>query len=102
MTNKSTRITDGTFSVGQVAKLVHFPGGTQKFYEWLRSKKFILKDNFPSQQMVDRGWFKMPKPIIDSENMIVIKAIPRITSRGIVGLEQIVSKEFPICKPCKQ
>ena len=102
MTYKSTRITDGTFSIGQAAKLVHFPGGTKKFYEWLRSKKFILKDNFPSQQMVNRKWFKMRKPIIDSENTIVIKAIPRVTSRGIVGLDQIVSREFPICQPCKE
>lgn len=99
---KSNRPGEETFSIGQAAKLVRFPGGRQKFYSWLRHKNYILKDNFPSQAMVERGWFKLPKPIVDEENIIQVKAVPRITKRGIVGLDQIVTKEFPICKPCKE
>ena len=90
-----------TFSIGQAAKLIDFPGGRQKFYNWLRAKNFILNDNFPSQVMMDRGWFKIAKLLGDEEGPLVFKAVPRVTIQGLAGLEKIKLREFPICEPCK-
>lgn len=90
-----------TFSIGQAAKLIDFPGGRQKFYNWLRTKNFILSDNFPSQSMMDRGWLKVAKVIGSDEGALLCRAVPRVTVQGIAGLEKIRLKEFPICEPCK-
>ena len=90
-----------TFSIGQAAKLIDFPGGRKKFYNWLRSKNFILNDNFPSQEVVDRGWFKIANVLSNDTYPLDFKAIPRITLQGLAGLEKIRFKEFPICQPCQ-
>ena len=46
-----------TLSVGEVAKI--FGTGEVRFFRWLRSQKFLMQDNLPYQEFLERGYFKV-------------------------------------------
>lgn len=89
-----------TFSVGQTAKIIQFPAGEYKLFEWLRKRGFLLEDNTPAQKYIDRGWLMYVDTDINTGRKRIIVPVARFTVKGIAGLSKIVEKEFPICKPC--
>jgi phage antirepressor YoqD-like protein len=91
-----------TFDIGLASKLLGFPGGRIKFFKWLREKGFLLNDNSPKQSLIDRGWFILVKKKIKQVDPPIIVWTSRVTIHGLSELEQIVRREFPICKPCKE
>ena len=101
MTIKKTSTIEQTFSVGETAKMINFPGGEYKFFQWLRKNKFLLQDSTPSQAYINRGWFKLVKTSRDLDDSRIVIPVTRVTIKGLAGLERIVKKVFPKCKPCK-
>jgi phage antirepressor YoqD-like protein len=95
------KISSQTFSMSEAGKLINFPGGEHKFFEWLRRNKFFLKDNTPSQAYRDREWFTTAKKVIEYDGVLNVCLVTRCTIKGLAGLEKIKNKIFPPCKPCK-
>lgn len=91
-----------TFSIGEATKILQFPGGEYKFFDWLRSKGYLLMDNSPAQMYIDRGWLKYMTTNLSFVKNKTIVPITRITVKGLAGLYKVVEKEFPICKPCNE
>lgn len=93
---------DQTFSIEEAAKLTHFPGGEHKFYKWLRVKKFILANNFPSQRMIDLEYFKVFNNLDNLTDHSYITYGPRVKIKGLAYLSKLVAREFPPCHPCAE
>jgi phage antirepressor YoqD-like protein len=91
-----------TFSIEEVAKMSHFPGGEKKLFVWLRKYGYLLLNNYPSQPQIDREWFVLAKKNCDAEHKHIGILTPRVTSKGLAGLERIFKRAFPVCKPCGQ
>jgi len=89
-----------TFSIEEAAKLTAFPGGEHKFFNWLRSKKFLLEKNFPSQRMIDLGYFTLFTDPDEFSDHSYICYSPRVRIKGLAYLSKLVAKEFPQCPPC--
>lgn len=91
-----------TFSINEVAKITRFPGGGYKLFEWLRKQGYLLLNNQPSQFQIDRNWFTLVYN--SSIKNPAQSAIPvtRVTTIGLAGLEKVINKQFPICKPCEE
>jgi phage antirepressor YoqD-like protein len=87
-----------TFSVATACKLVNFPGGEKKFFEWLRKNKYLQSNNEPYQKYVDRDWLTSELTTINGIRLPT--PVPRFTMAGIVAFEKIVLKAFPPCIPC--
>ena len=97
-----TKFSQITFSVGEVAKMTNFPGGEIKLFAWLRKHRFLLQNNQPSDFQVAREWFVLVsnKDFLNKGRRDV--PVTRVTSKGLSGLEKLINRCFPICKPCKQ
>lgn len=95
MTNKQL------FSIATVAKLTRFPYGEKKFFEWLRDHNYLLKNNEPAQFQIDRGWFVLTESKIYDQVPPRLVPTPKITIKGLAGLQRVIEKEFPIC-PCEE
>jgi phage antirepressor YoqD-like protein len=89
-----------TFSIEEAAKLTSFPGGEHKFYKWLRSKKFILENNFPSQRMIDLGYFKVFNDLTELVDYSYIRYGPRVKIKGLAYFSKLIAREFLQCPPC--
>ena len=89
-----------TFSIRDTAKMSGFPGGEYRFFEWLRSRGYLLENNTPAQAYINRGWFVLvisKRLIGDIQNVIPVS---RVTVKGLYGLHKVIKRDFPICKPC--
>ena len=91
-----------TFRIEQAAKLTAFPGGEHKFFNWLRSKKFLLENSFPSQRMIDLGYFKLFTDLDALTDYSYVSYGPRVTIKGLCYLSKLIAKEFPQCPPCDE
>lgn len=84
------------FRVSTAAKLAGFPGGEKKFFEWLRTNHYLLTNNEPAQRQIDRGWFVL----IETRIGDLIVPTPKITIKGLAGLQKVIQEQFPVCPPC--
>lgn len=91
-----------TFSIAEVAKMTRFPDGEIKLFEWLRKNKYLLKNNQPSDFQIARGWFVYTHKDIQKGTRRVGVPVARVTIKGLAGLERVINKCFPICKPCNE
>jgi phage antirepressor YoqD-like protein len=96
MTNK-----EQTFSIGQTAKIIQFPGGQKLLFEWLRNNGYMYHDNEPYQIFIDRGWFVLVLTKKHLYTPYFPKMVTRVTLKGLYGLKRVIKKHFPICKPCE-
>lgn len=91
-----------TLSIAEVCKLVDFPGGEYKFFNWLKENGYLLKDKTPAQKYRAIGWLKL----VDSNKRLgkvqTIIPVCRVTVKGLAGLDKAVKKHFPLCKPCNE
>ena len=90
-----------TFSVRETSKLIKYPGGEIKFYIWLRENGFLCHDNEPYQIYLDKEWFEVVLTQKHKVNPHFPKMVTRVTFKGVLALEKLVKKHFPICKPCE-
>ena len=91
-----------TFSIADVAKMTRFPGGEIKLFEWLRKHGYLLKNNQPSDFQIARGWFVYTNKDIQMGLHRRGVYVARVTIKGLAGLERVINKCFPICKPCDE
>ena len=89
-----------TLSIAEVAKLVDFPGGELKFFEWLRQNGYLLKDNTPAQIYRKRKWLKWQDSNKKLGKIQTVIPVTRVTLKGLAGIDDAVKKAFPVCKPC--
>jgi phage antirepressor YoqD-like protein len=90
-----------TFSIAEVAKMTRFPDGEYKFFEWLRKHRFLLKNNQPADFQIKRGWFVLVSKKRDLKSNLRETPVTRVTSKGLAGLEKLINKCYPLCKPCR-
>ena len=75
--------------IGDFAKIMNNNGlkvGRNRLYYWLRSQKYLLRDNKPYQRYVDTGWFVLIEKTRESDNGPIPWCQTRITGRGQVNL----------------
>lgn len=89
-----------TFSIAEVAKMTNFPGGEHQFFIWLRKYGYLLENNQPSQVQINRGWFVLVSKVLNGIEVRRTIPVPRVTIKGLAGLERVIKKAFPICPPC--
>lgn len=93
---------NNTFSISQTAKIIGFPGGEKKFFQWLRANKYLMPDNYPYQKYRALGWFEMAHKNLKKTQPKIIVPVTRVTHLGVSSLKRRVLKEFPPCVPCKK
>lgn len=92
------------YTVAEATVIINFPGGSVKFFAWLREKKFLKINNQPYQKYRDKKWFevretKTRNPINPQPYFQTV-----LTWRGLKNIGDKVKKEFthPPCPPEKQ
>ena len=86
----SVSSSDGTISVGQMAKLIQQNGrdmGRKRLFDYLRKNGYLIKGkskdvNMPSQKAMEQGLFQIKETVIDTGNKAIINLTPRITTKG--------------------
>lgn len=99
---KVVSLSDGAINVGAFAKIMYDKHGVNigrnKLMAWLRDKGYLIKQgrerNFPKQQFVERGWFKLAPAIIKRTEGDVQGGTTLITGKGQVELAEILIREF--------
>lgn len=99
---KVVSLSDGAINVGTFAKIMYDKHGVNigrnKLMSWLRDNDFLIKQgrekNFPKQQYVERGWFKLAPAIIKRSEGDVQGGTTLITGKGQVDLAEILIQEF--------
>ena len=91
---------NGCFTISETAKLINFPGGQKKFFQWLRDRGCLLKNNYPVDQYRNRGWFQMTRKKLYKMQPIQEVPVTLVTIKGLAALERIVKKKLSPCPPC--
>lgn len=83
--------TDGTISVGDLAKLLRSHGldiGQNRLFEWLRENEYLISArtmnwNAPTQRSLDKGWLSYREHVHrDRYGIITITRTPLVTGKG--------------------
>ena len=96
----SGKVAEHNFSDGETGKMISFPGGEIQFFDWLRKHHFLLQNNQPAQNYINRGWFKLVPVQKRITGQLSVIPVTRVTIKGLYGLNRVVKKAFPTCKPC--
>ena len=91
---------NGCFSIGDTAKMINYPGGEHKFFEWMRDNGYLLTNNFPAQKYRDQGWFEMTTKTLHQMQPKQVVPVTLVTIKGLAALERIVKKTLSPCPPC--
>lgn len=93
------------YTVAEATAITNFPGGSIKFFAWLREKKILKLDNLPYQKYRDKGWFEIRKtttrnPLNPQPHFQTV-----LTWKGLINIGNRVEKEFtplpcPPTNPC--
>ena len=102
MRKSKRKMIEQTFSIGETAKMINFPGGEYTFFEWLRRKGYLLRDNMPAQAYINSGWFVSKVTTKQIGTTRVVIPVTRVTIKGLYALQRKIRKDFPICKPCSE
>lgn len=78
---------DNTIDVGDFAK--SFGIGRNRFFEWLRSNKFLMHTNAPYQRYIMQKWFTS-QLVMTSGDFSYFK--PLLTPRGCIALTKKIMK----------
>lgn len=101
---KVVSLSDGAINVGAFAKVMYDEHGVNigrnKLMAWLRSNGFLIvqgrEKNFPKQQYVERGWFRLAPTVIKRTQGDVQGGTTLITGKGQVELAKILLEEFEV------
>ena len=72
-------------SIEEFAKALHDEDihiGRNKLFKWLRNKRYLMKDNVPYQQYIDRGLFTVVEYTYSARGEIRTGYTTRITGKG--------------------
>lgn len=86
----SVASSEGTISVGQMAKLIQQNGvdiGRKRLFDYLRKNGYLIRGkskdvNMPSQRAMEQGLFQIKETVIDTGSKAIINLTPRITTKG--------------------
>jgi len=95
-------INETVFTISQCAKAVQFPGGRNKFNNWLKDNKYLQKDGQPYQKYIDNKWFVYIIKRVPKTTIPLMIGVPLVTIDGLAGLRRVVRAKFPICPPCNE
>ena len=87
----------GSIDIGTFAKLVKdedIPLGRNKLFDWLRTNKYLMKNNVPYQTYVDNGYFEVVEYTYSTlfGDKLGIKTL--VTGKGQIKLVEKLKKEF--------
>ncbi len=79
--------------IGSAAKVLHYGGGRNKLFAFLRNQGILMQNNQPYQEYIDRGYFrtieqKYVKP--DGSTHINIKTV--VYQKGLSFIQRLVKK----------
>ena len=88
---------DSLIDMKEVAKVLNFKGiGRNKFFEFLRNKSVLMRDNTPYQKFVDCGYFKIievkwfnPKK---ATNQITLKTM--VFQKGLDFISKLLKQHY--------
>ncbi|MBR1459035.1 MAG: phage antirepressor KilAC domain-containing protein [Oscillospiraceae bacterium] len=89
--------TDGTVSIGELAKLAAekgLPIGQNRLFRWLRQKKILMRSNKPYQRYIDRGYFEVIDTVLHIEDRRELYLQPRVTGKGQIYLMGRLKREY--------
>ncbi len=80
--------------IGSAAKVLHYGGGRNKLFAFLRDNGILMQNNQPYQEFIDRGYFrtieqKYVKP--DGSTHINIKTV--VYQKGLNFIQKLINKE---------
>ena len=87
----------GSIDIGTFAKLVKdedIPLGRNKLFDWLRTNKYLMKNNVPYQTYIDNGYFEVVEYTYSTlfGDKLGIKTL--VTGKGQIKLVEKLKKEF--------
>lgn len=80
--------------VREAAKLLKNGWGEKKLFAWLRDHSYLMKNNEPYQEHVNRGYFTFTQSTHTSprSGKVYLRVTPRITGKGMVHIHSVLSK----------
>lgn len=84
-------------AVGDFAKLICDEGiniGQNKLFEWLRQNGFLMGDNMPFQEYINRGYFKVIQQSFKTPYGVKTNTKTLITGKGQIYFCEKLRKEF--------
>ena len=88
------------YTVAEATAITNFPGGSIKFFAWLREKKFLKIGNLPYQRFRDKKWFEIRETTTRNPLNPQPHFQPVFTWRGLKNIGDRVEKDFtPPCPP---
>jgi hypothetical protein len=89
------------FTVAEAAAITNFPGGSSKFFAWLRDKKFLKQGNLPYQRYRDKKWFVVRETTTRNPLNPQPHFQTLFTWKGLRNIGDKIEKEFtnPPCPP---
>jgi len=91
--------TSDTVDVGEFAKLVkneNIDIGRNRLFEWLRKNKYLMDNNIPYQQYIERKWFEVIETVKQTAYGSKIFTKTLITGKGQVALVEKLRKEYEV------
>lgn len=80
--------------IGQVAKVLNFPGiGRNKLFGILRAKGVLMNNNIPYQKYIDKGYFRTIEQkytMPDGETRISIKTL--VYQKGVDAIRKLLAR----------
>ena len=83
--------------VGIFAKLVkdeNIPLGRNKLFDWLRTNKYLMKNNVPYQTYIDNGYFEVVEYTYNTPYGSKLGTKTLVTGKGQIKLVEKLRKEF--------
>ena len=77
--------TSTSFSLGETAKMLNFPGfGRNNLIKFLRAERILMKDNAAMQRYVDRGYFRVVQTDYRGpDRRLRVRVVTRVYERGV-------------------
>lgn len=86
---------DGTYSVKEVAKMLHIKGvGQNNLFKILRERKYLMTNNLPYQNYVEQGLFVVKAITTPIKGKNVNMTITRITPKGLDWLRKDLGEKI--------
>lgn len=82
------------YTVAEATAITNFPGGSIKFFAWLRKKKILKINNLPYQKYRDKKWLEIRETKTRNPLNPTVHFQPVLTWNGIKYIGDKVQKEF--------
>ena len=88
--------TNASFSLGETAKMLRFPGlGRNNLIRRLREAGILMADNVAKQRYVDRGYFQIVQSdYLAPDGRARVKAVTRVYEKGVDYIRRLMDKHL--------